>query len=165
MLMTAANDLLIREESPDQAEVRELLAELDRYLGGLYEPEHNHILEVGDLLAPQVRFLVARLDGRTVGCGATRVMPAEPATGGEPYGEIKRMFVRPACRGRRIGRQLLVELEAGLVRQGLGLALLETGDAQPEALRLYERLGYRSRAPFGGYEDNGTSVFYEKRIR
>ena len=162
--MTVATDFTLHAESPDQADVRVLLAELDDYLGGLYEPEHNHILDVDALLAPEVNFLVVRHAGRAVGCGAARLMPGEAATQGRPYGEIKRMYVSPACRGRRIGEQLLGELEAGLKRRGVELALLETGDAQPEALRLYERCGYVRRAPFGGYEDNGTSLFYEKRL-
>ncbi|WP_298830094.1 GNAT family N-acetyltransferase [uncultured Piscinibacter sp.] len=162
--MTVATVFTLRAESPDQAEVRALLAELDVYLGGLYAPEHNHILDVEALLAPEVSFLVARHAGRAVGCGAARRMPGEAATQGHPYGEIKRMYVRPACRGQRLGEQLLAELEDGLKRRGLELALLETGDAQPEALRLYERCGYVRRAPFGGYEDNGTSLFYEKRL-
>jgi putative acetyltransferase len=31
-------------------------------------------------------------------------------------------------------------------------------------VRLYERAGYVQRAAFGGYPDNGLSVFYEKRL-
>ena len=72
-------DLLdIRRESPDQPAVRALLGALDDYLGGLYEPQHNHILSVDELLAPQVFFLVARQHGRVVGCGASAACPARP---------------------------------------------------------------------------------------
>jgi putative acetyltransferase len=162
--MIATSDFTLHAESPDQADVRAMLAELDDYLGGLYEPDHNHILDVGALLAPEVRFLVARWQGRAVGCGAVRRMPGEADTQGEAYGEIKRMYVSPVSRGQRIGERLLDELEAGLLAGGVRLALLETGDGQPEALRLYERRGYVRRAPFGGYDDNGTSLFYEKRL-
>jgi hypothetical protein len=38
----------------------------------------------------------------------------------------------------------------------------ETGAAQTEAVRLYERCGYARRAAFGGYPDNGLSRFYAK---
>ena len=44
------------------------------------------------------------------------------------------------------------------------LALLETGRNQTEAVRLYERCAYTQRAAFGGYPDNGLSVFYEKHL-
>ncbi|MGL6110597.1 MAG: GNAT family N-acetyltransferase [Rubrivivax sp.] len=154
----------IRRESPDQPQVRVLLRSLDDYLGELYEPQHNHILSVTELLSPQVVFLVARQQGRAVGCGAFRRMPGAAATGGQAYGEIKRMMVEPAARGGGLGAALLARLEQQLVDEGLNLALLETGAAQSEAVGLYERAGYRRRAAFGGYPDNGLSLFYEKRL-
>jgi putative acetyltransferase len=154
----------IRCESPDQPEVRALLSALDDYLGGLYEPQHNHILSVDALLAPQVFFLVARQHGRPVGCGAFRRQPGEAATAARAYGEIKRMMVEPATRGSGIGAALLARLEQQLVDEGLTLALLETGAAQTQAVGLYERAGYRRRAAFGGYPDNGLSLFFEKRL-
>jgi putative acetyltransferase len=154
----------IRCESPDQPAVRDLLAALDDYLGGLYEPHHNHILSVDELLAPEVVFLVARQGGRVVGCGAMRRMPGEAATAGRAYGEIKRMMVDAAARGAGVGGALLARLEQHLADSGLGLALLETGAAQTQAVGLYERAGYRRRAAFGGYPDNGLSLFYEKKL-
>lgn len=141
-----------------------MLDALDAYLGSLYAPEDNHILDVAALLAPDVDFLVAELDGALVGCGATRRMPGEADTQGQPYGEVKRMFVLPAARGRRIAEQVLSMLEGRLMEAGLSLATLETGRDQHEAIRLYERCGYTRRGPFAGYPDNGLSVFYEKRL-
>jgi len=157
-------ELVIRPERPDQPDVLPLLAALDAYLASLYAPEDNHILGVDQLLADDVRFLVARRGGVAVGCGAVRRMPAEPESGGQPYGEIKRMFVVPSQRGQRIAEALLVELEAALRGQGITQALLETGRDQPEALRLYRRAGYATRAPFGGYPDNGLSMFMAKTL-
>jgi putative acetyltransferase len=157
-------DLSIRRESPDQPEVLALLGALDAYLAGLYAPEHNHILDVQALRADDVDFLVARRDGRAVGCGAARAMPAEPDTGGRAYGEIKRMFVAPQQRGQRIAEQLLQRLEAGLRERGLDQALLETGIDQTEAVRLYQRCGYSRRGAFGGYPDNGLSAFFAKTL-
>jgi putative acetyltransferase len=154
----------IRRESPDQPAVRELLDALDRYLGSLYEPQHNHILSLDELLSPQVFFLVARQHGRPVGCAAFRRQPGEAATEGQAYGEIKRMMVEPPSRGAGIGAALLARLELQLASEGLGLALLETGAAQTQAVGLYERAGFRRRGAFGGYPDNGLSLFYEKRL-
>jgi putative acetyltransferase len=157
-------ELVIRPERPDQPEVLTLLDALDAYLAGLYAPEDNHILGVAQLLADDVRFLVARRDGVAVGCGAVRRMPAEPDTGDQPYGELKRMFVAPAQRGQRIAEALVARLEAHLRSQGITQALLETGRDQTEALRLYGRAGYAVRGPFGGYPDNGLSVFMAKAL-
>jgi putative acetyltransferase len=156
--------IVIRPERPDQPEITALLGALDRYLASLYPPEANHILDVQALLAPEVSFMVARRDGRAVGTAACRRMPGEAATGGEAYGEIKRMYVVPAERGQRIAEQLLQALEERLRDDGLGQALLETGRDQIEAVRLYERCGYARRGPFGGYEDNGLSLFLAKRV-
>lgn len=164
-LPMSANDTLIRPERPDHPAVVAMLAELDEYLATLYEPEDNHILGVEALLEPGIDFLVA--DGGVkglVGCGATRRMPGEPETDGLTYGEIKRMFVSPVARGQRIAQRLLDMLEARLKAEGVALALLETGCEQREAVRLYERAGYTLRGAFGGYPDNGLSLFYEKRL-
>jgi putative acetyltransferase len=154
----------IRVTRPDAAPVRALLDELDAYLASLYAPEDNHILGIEALLAADVVFLGAWLGQTLLGCGAIRLMPGEPDTGGEPYAEIKRMMVRPAARGRRIGARLLAALEGAARERGLGLALLETGADQHEAVRLYERAGYALRGPFAGYPDNGLSRFYARRL-
>lgn len=154
----------IRPTRPDHPQVVALLAALDAYLASLYAPEDNHILDVQALLAPEVHFLAAWQGETIVGCGAVRRMPAEPETGGQPYGEIKRMYVDPALRGQRLAERLLQALEAQLAGQGIRRALLETGSDQHAAVRLYERCGYVRRGPFGGYPDNGLSVFYEKQV-
>ncbi len=154
----------IRRERPDQPDVRALLVALDDYLASLYAPEDNHILGIEQLLAADVTFLVARCDGVAVGCGAVRTMPAEPATGDAAYGEIKRMYVDPAWRGLRIAERLLDGLEADLRGRGIGQALLETGRDQTAALALYRRCGYQAHGPFGGYPDNGLSVFLAKAL-
>ncbi len=156
--------IVIRPERPDQPEVRALLGALDDYLQSLYPPEANHILDLQALLAPEVSFFVARRGGHAIGTGAIRRMAGEAATRDQPYGEVKRMYVDPAQRGRRIGARMLEAMEAQLHSEGLALALLETGRDQIEALRLYERSGYTTHPAFGGYPDNGLSVFYGKRL-
>jgi putative acetyltransferase len=156
----------VQPARPDRPDVVALLAQLDDYLASLFPPSANHILDVQALLAPEVCFLVAEdaASGQLVGCGAYRRMPGEAETGHAAYGEVKRMMVAPAARGRGVGRMLLKELEHRMQADGLGLALLETGDLQHEAVRLYERAGYERRGPFGGYPDNGLSLFYAKRL-
>lgn len=160
--MSAPHD--IRPVRPDHPDVARLLAQLDQYLASLYAPEDNHILGLEALLQPEVTFLGAWEAGRVVGCGAVRACSAEPATGGQPYGEIKRMMVLHECRGRGLGGALLSSLEQAARAAGLPQALLETGRDQHEAVRLYERSGYRLHGPFGGYPDNGLSVFYRKAL-
>ena len=157
--------LSFRTERPDQPEVTALLDQLDAYLATLYAPEDNHILGVEALLAPEVLFMVARRAGVAVGTGAFRRMPGEAATAGQTYAEVKRMFVLPNERGQRIAEQLLAALENQALAQGLTLLTLETGSAQTAAVRLYERCGYVQRGPFGGYPDNGLSLFMAKALK
>lgn len=156
--------LAIRSTPPDHPQVQALLAELDAYLNSLFPPEDVFIVDLGGLMAPSVTFLGAWQGDALVGCGAVRLMPAEAATDGRPYGEIKRMFVSPGRRGQRIGEQLLEALEGSLRQQGIDRALLETGPTMAPALRLYTRCGYAPRGPYADYPDNaGASVFMEKR--
>lgn len=149
--------MAIAFESPDQPEVLALIAELDAYQDTLYPPESRHVLDLASLLQPHVLFAVAR-DGahRAVGCGAVVLHPE--------FGELKRMYVSPRCRGQGIARQLLAVLEAEAAERGTTLLTLETGPFQPEALRLYAACGYERRGPFGSYADDPLSVFMQKRL-
>ncbi|MEO5733131.1 MAG: GNAT family N-acetyltransferase [Rubrivivax sp.] len=153
-----SDTLDIRPERPDQPDVVALLDALDRYLMSLYALEANHILSVAELLAPEISFFVARRQGVAVGTGAVR------RRGGQDFGEIKRMLVAPKARGAGVGARMLATLEQHLISAGCTRAMLETGAAQTEAVRLYERAGYARCASFNGYPDNGLSVFYAKRL-
>ena len=144
-------------ETPDQPEVIALIAELDAWQDTLYPPESRHALDLSSLMQARVRFHVARdADGRAVGCGAVVLTP--------DHGEIKRMFVRPDCRGQGIARRLMQALEQAAAAAGCRVLRLETGPYQPEALGLYASLGYRRRGPYGDYVDDPLSVFMEKSL-
>jgi putative acetyltransferase len=159
MPSTIANGVVtVHPEPPRQPEVTRLVEALDAYLTRLYPPERNHRLDVEALSALDVRFFVARLDGHAVGCGALRL-------DGRGYGEVKRVWVDPAMRGRKIGRAIVVRLEDEARASGLALLRLETGVHQPEALALYRSAGYREIAAFGDYGPEPLSVFMEKAIR
>ena len=122
----------ITMENPDQAEVAALLEASDAYMASLYPAESNHMLDIASLQRPEVVFLVARVDGRALGCGAV-------VSSGQGWAEIKRMFVSPAARGMKLGRRLLDEIEAIAVRNAARVLRLETGAKQPEALALTAR--------------------------
>jgi putative acetyltransferase len=146
----------IELESPDQEDVIRLIDALDAYQIPLYPLESFHGIDLQELRKPEVLFAVARLDGMAVGCGA--VVP------GPVHGEIKRMYVDPASRGRSIGRGLLAFVEAAAAGQGCRHFVLETGIRQREALALYERAGYTRCEPFDDYLPDPMSVFMEKRL-
>ena len=95
--------------------------------------------------------------GEAVACGALRPL-------GGRVGEIKRMHVVPAWRGRGVSRVVLAGLEAAARDRGWTTLRLETGPRQPEAIALYEGAGYRPIAAFGPYADDADddSLFYER---
>jgi len=144
-------------ETPDQAEVISLIADLDAYQLTLYPPESVYALDMASLKQPNVLFAVARApEGAAVGCGAIVVTPE--------FGEVKRMFVSPVARGQGVARRLLGALETEAQQRGVSHFMLETGPYQQEALALYERLGYARRGPYADYPDDPLSVFMEKRV-
>jgi putative acetyltransferase len=147
----------IQSETPDQPEVRAMLERLDALHAALYPAESNHLLDLGALLEPEVRFLVARDDeGRAAGCAAL-------VRRGD-YAEVKRMFVDEAMRGQGVGRALLDQLALHALASKLHALKLETGVHQLPALRLYEGFGFERCAPFGDYRADPLSVFMEKLV-
>jgi putative acetyltransferase len=144
-------------ENPDQTAVLALLAASDVYMAALYPAESNHLLDVTALQKSNVSFVVARLDGEVVGCGAVVRSP-------EHWAEVKRMFVSPAARGRKLGRLLLEKLATVAQAGGATVLRLETGIKQPEALGLYRSMGFVEIEPFGDYVPDPLSLFMEKRL-
>lgn len=96
-------------------------------------------------------------DGAAIGCGALRELDAASA-------EVKRMYVVPGSRGSGVAAAILAALESTARERGWTTLKLETGDAQPEAIRFYEREGYRRIPRFGHYTDSAISVCYEKSL-
>jgi len=66
--------------------------------------------------------------------------------------ELKRMYVDPAHRGRGVAGPLMAAAEEFARSRGVSRLVLQTGDRQPEAVRLYHRLGYLEIPVFSPYE-------------
>ncbi|GGN16963.1 GNAT superfamily N-acetyltransferase [Actinoplanes campanulatus] len=129
-------------------------AELDaRYGTGDHEPGTPPSAADIDL------FLVAAdpATGHPVGCGALRRLTTGTA-------EVKRMYVAPGSRGSGVSTAILRALEQAAVDRGWTTIRLETGPAQPDAMRFYEREGYHEIPLFGAYIDSDLSVCYERSL-
>jgi putative acetyltransferase len=108
-----------------------------------------------------VRFFVARIADEAVGCGGVAFAEGDA--------EVKRMYVRPHARGRGVAEALLAQIEAAARDAGHARLVLETGDRQLAAIRVYERAGFYRCAPFGAYaamppSSIEASVFFEKLL-
>src|SRR5262245_35244330 len=149
---------MISFERPDSADAQYLIRQLDEDLLRRYPSlKVTHGLHPRDLTDPDFTFLIARVGGRAVGCGALRVLEVG-------VGEVKRMFVLPEFRGRGIARQILEALESRARELGYRFVRLETGTEQREAISLYKSAGYREMEAFGEYAGNPFSVCFEKRL-
>ena len=103
-------------------------------------------------------FLVARdARGDAVGCGGLRRLDAVS-------GEVKRMYVVPDRRGTGVATALLRALEEHATALGWTVLRLETGTAQPDAMRFYEREGYASIENYGPYAGEPLSRCYQRAL-
>jgi GNAT superfamily N-acetyltransferase len=121
--------------------VGQYFAELDRRFDGGFDPAASLAAEDRDLLPPMGAFLIASVDGDAVACGAVKAI----APG---VGSLKRMWVAETARGLGIGGRLLEALEGQSRELGLATLRLETNRSLREAIRLYQRAGYREVAAF-----------------
>ena len=149
--------IVITRERPDSPDASALVLELEDHLQPLYPQESRHGYSIEKLLAQEVAFFVVRYEGAPAGCGGIQLF-------GTDYGELKRMYVRPAFRGLGLAKRLVDHLADYARVQGVGRLRLETGIHQTEAIGLYEAMGFYRIPPFGPYRDDPLSLCYEKRI-
>jgi GNAT superfamily N-acetyltransferase len=135
----------------DAPAIAELTAEVVAEYAVRYDDPHDDIAPT----APDSTWLLV-LDDDTapVGCGAVQswshTVPDAPAD----VGELKRMYVRPAARGRGLSRLLLDGLVAVARDRGMTALVLETGTEQPEAIGLYTSYGFTPTQLWGPYRDD-----------
>jgi ribosomal protein S18 acetylase RimI-like enzyme len=98
----------------------------------------------GPYIPPRGDIWVAQLGEDIVGCIALRPLPGA-------VGEVKRMYVDPAFRGRGVGRALLERLITSARERGYREIRLGTLHEMLEAQALYRSLGF---TPIERYRDD-----------
>lgn len=99
---------------------------------------------------PRGDILVARLNGRTVGCAMYYPLAQNGVT------EIKRVYVDDSARGTGAGRALMETAMNRARDDGYNRMVLDTIAPLTEAIALYTRLGFAPCAPF--YEPDPAFV-------
>ena len=146
---------LIRTDS-DNPDFIHLVKHLDAELAVLDGDEHAFYAQLNKTNKIK-HVIVAYENDKPISCGAIREY--SPA-----IMEVKRMYTIPASRGKGIATKILNELEKWTSELSYQKCILETGLRQPDAIRLYEKNGYRRIANYGKYAEMGNSVCFEKEI-
>jgi ribosomal protein S18 acetylase RimI-like enzyme len=111
----------------------------------------------GKYAPPMGSILVAKEKGETVGCVAVRPL-------GEEICEMKRLYVKPAHRGKSLGRNLALAIIEEAKKIGYEVMRLDTVVEMKEASALYRALGFQ---PINAYCFNPLpgAMYFELKLR
>lgn len=145
---------LSQPESPAQiAQARELFLEYAQSLGfSLCFQNFDKELATlpGDYAPPEGRLLLAEYEGQLAGCVALHKLEAGIC-------EMKRLYLRPQFRGKRLGRVLADRIIAEARQVGYRRMRLDTvGPVMKDAVAMYRRIGFREIAPYSPNPNPGT---------
>lgn len=141
-----SGDVRMRRVAHDDPRVEGLLAGLleeytERY-GAEGAANELSRYPVTEFAAPHGCLVLAELDGEVVAGGALRPYRRDRAGRADTV-EFKRIWTCARHRRRGLGRQIMTALEEAARDLGYTRVMLFTGPSQPEAVALYERIGYR----------------------
>jgi GNAT superfamily N-acetyltransferase len=152
---------ICQADSPAQvAAARELFLEYSQTLGIdlCFQGFSEELARLpGDYAAPAGRLLLALERENVAGCNALRPLEKNVC-------EMKRLFVRPAYRGKGIGRQLTLAIIAAAREIGYARMRLDTLPSMKEAIALYAVLGFRQIPPYRNNPVPGA-LFLELKLR
>jgi putative acetyltransferase len=142
-----------------RSKVQDLLRE---HLAGMHAnspPGQVFALDVSKLKVPEVTFWTAWDNDELLGCGAMKELSPT-------HGEIKSMRTASKHLRKGVGKRVLQVILEEACRRGYKKVSLETGSSDGffAAHAMYEGAGFLRTGPFGGYQQNGFSVFMTKEI-
>lgn len=155
-----ASAVSVNIEPPDSADaqwcVGQYRRELDERMNTGYDPAKAQPTSDAEFTPPRGYFVIARLEGRPVACGALK--RPDPTTG-----EIKRVWTDPSTRGLGIGRKVLGTLENLAREAGMTSVRLDSNRVLTEAMALYTRAGYVEVPAFN--DDPYAQIWLAKALR
>jgi putative acetyltransferase len=138
-------DIFQAVSQTDIAQSRELFLEYAQSLGFslCFQSFDQELAELpGDYAPPRGRLLLATYAGGLAGCVALHGLERNIA-------EMKRLYVRPQFRGKRIGFALVHQLLAEAREIGYRSVRLDTVEpVMKDAVKMYRRLGFREIEPY-----------------
>lgn len=146
----------LKRTDSDNSDFQLLVRDLDIELKVRDGDDHEFYAQYNK--TDNIKYVVVAFENEVaVGCGAIKAFDAETM-------EVKRMFVPLKDRGKGIASFVLAELESWAIELGYKKCVLETGDKQPEAIRLYTKNGYHIIPNYGQYKGVETSKCFEKLL-
>ena len=110
----------------------------------------------GKYAPPEGALLIAERDGEPCGCIALRKIDERTC-------EMKRLYVRPACRQLGIGRELVRRVLEEARMKGYRAMRLDTLPAMRSAIAMYRSFGFREIAAYI-YNPVEGALFMEKAL-
>ncbi|KAI3328572.1 acyl-CoA N-acyltransferase [Ustulina deusta] len=107
---------------------------------------YSEVIIQADMRDPTVQTWAARDPaGKVLGLVQLVRGLSEPCVPGDPatHAELRRLYVDTTAHGRGIGSKLIAAVEAQARADGFGQLWLTVWEDNPDAQRLYQRLGYR----------------------
>jgi ribosomal protein S18 acetylase RimI-like enzyme len=113
----------------------------------------------GPFAPPDGCLLLASDEGEPAGCAAFRRFDDRSC-------EMKRVYVSPTFRGRRVGRDLVAVLLAKAAEAGYATMRLETTTFMRDAVAMYEQFGFRRVEPYYEIPEiyKSMTIFMERRL-
>lgn len=149
--------LQINRTNSENKDFINLVKELDAFLKITDEDDHDFYNQFNNIdVIKQV--VVVYKDEKPVGCGALKHFDTDCV-------EIKRMYVSESLRGFGIAPKILSELEKWAKEIGYKKCVLETGERQVAAVKLYYKSNYtRMSINYGQYKGVVNSLCFEKEL-
>ena len=92
--------------------------------------------------SPDIRLVVAELDGRLIASGYARIEKAKPYYEHSHQSYLGFMYVVPEYRGKGLNRLIIDSLQDWSLRQGVNEIVLEVFSDNAPAIRAYEKAGF-----------------------
>jgi len=148
--------ILLKRTNSEDPDLPLLVKHLDEELAVTDGDDHAFYDQFNKLDSIK-NFIILYQDELPVGCGALKEYEFGIA-------EVKRMFVKPECRGKGLATLILNELEIWAAELSFQKCILETGIRQTDAIRLYKKNGYSLIPNYGQYAGVEESLCFEKAI-